>query len=225
MGASMSPDGSPVEVYLAIPPGRDLEILSPCIPLGASILDLGSGPGRISNPLARAGHEVVAVDEFQPMLDHVRGAVTVCADIWKLDLGRRFDVVLAMSHLVNDRSDERRVGLLQVCRRHLAAGGMVVVQRLPPEWRVAEGEGTIGAVGIHLHDVESLPGGFKASTTYRVGSRTWTQHWEASLVDDDELERCAAAADLAVERLLDDERCWVVLRERSRSGSRPPIRR
>ena len=54
---------------------------------GASVLDLGSGPGRIANPLARAGHDVVAVDDSQAMLDHVEGATTVLADLWTLDLG------------------------------------------------------------------------------------------------------------------------------------------
>ncbi|WP_206784385.1 bifunctional 2-polyprenyl-6-hydroxyphenol methylase/3-demethylubiquinol 3-O-methyltransferase UbiG [Amycolatopsis sp. MtRt-6] len=73
-------DGSPVDVYLLLPPN-------------ASILELGSGAGRVTHPLLDLGHEVVAVDDSASMLAHVR-AETVCARIGNLDLGRTFDAVL-----------------------------------------------------------------------------------------------------------------------------------
>jgi SAM-dependent methyltransferase len=83
-------DGSPVEVYLLLPPGDEPEIVHAAIPRGASILELGSGAGRVTHPLLALGHEVVAVDDSPSMLAHVR-AETVCARIGDLDLGRTFD--------------------------------------------------------------------------------------------------------------------------------------
>jgi SAM-dependent methyltransferase len=112
--SDVAPDGSPVDVYLALPFEADLARVRTVIPPDATILDLGSGPGRLSNPLAADGHDVVAVDDSAEMLSPVVGASTVLADVWQLDLGRRFDVVLALSHLINDRSPARRIDLLQV---------------------------------------------------------------------------------------------------------------
>jgi SAM-dependent methyltransferase len=39
------------------------------------ILELGAGSGRVTIPLARDGHHVVAVDQSQPMLGRLRGRV------------------------------------------------------------------------------------------------------------------------------------------------------
>ena len=119
MASDVAPDGSPVAVYLALEPGDDLERVRSVLSASARVLDLGSGPGRIANALAAEGHDVVAVDDAPEMLRHVRGARTVAADIWTLDLDERFDVVLALSHLINDPSRDRRVQLLDVCTRHV----------------------------------------------------------------------------------------------------------
>ncbi len=208
----VAPDGSPVAVYRALEGGTDLEVVLQCLRTGASVLDLGSGPGRIANPLARAGHDVVAVDDSQAMLDHVEGAITVLADLWTLDLGRAFDVVLAMSHLINDPGRARRVQLLEVCVRHLAPTGVVLVQRLPLGRTPAEERRTVGDVRVHMHDVELLPNGYRASNTYTVGNESWTQDYESEWVDDTELAACAATAGLRVDRVLDDARRWLVLR-------------
>jgi SAM-dependent methyltransferase len=207
----VAPDGSPVEVYRALDGGPDLDVVLDAIPPGASVLDLGSGPGRIANPLARAGHDVVAVDDSQAMLDHVESATTVLADLWTLDLGRTFDVVLALSHLINDPGRARRVQLLEVCARHVARDGVVLVQRLPLGWMPAEERRTVGDVTVHMHDVQVLPNGFRASNTYTVEDRSWTQAYESEWVDDTELDGCATIAGLRVDRVLDDHR-WIVLR-------------
>jgi SAM-dependent methyltransferase len=211
MDGSVARDGSPVEVYRALGGGADLEVVLECVPAGGSVLDLGSGPGRIANPLARAGHAVVAVDDSQAMLDHVEGATTVLADLWILDLDRRFDVVLAMSHLINDPGRRRRVQLLEVCARHLAPTGLVLVQRLPLGWTPKEERRTVGGVAVHMHHVELLSNGYRASNTYTVGAESWTQDYESEWVDDTELEACAAISGLRVDRVLDDPGRWVVL--------------
>jgi SAM-dependent methyltransferase len=206
-----APDGSPVPVYLALPAEPDLGRVRSVVRDGWSVLDLGAGVGRIANPLAADGHAVVAVDDSTAMLEHIHGAETVRADIWTLDLGRQFDAVLAMSHLVNDRVAGRRHQLLRVCRRHLRPGGVVLVTRYPPGWSPSASSNTAGPVQIELHDVRVLADGFAAEVTYALGERSWTQAFDGAVVDDDELAALAAQAGLEVQGALDDDGAWVVL--------------
>ncbi|HEX3089280.1 MAG TPA: class I SAM-dependent methyltransferase [Ilumatobacteraceae bacterium] len=105
------PDGSPVEVYLALEPEPDLSRIRSVLPAGASVLDLGSGPGRIANVVAAAGHDVVAVDDSPEILARVVRAETVLGDVWTLDLGRRFDAVLVLSHLIDGPTRSDRLKL------------------------------------------------------------------------------------------------------------------
>lgn len=70
----MSVDGSPLAIYLALPAGDDPMIIHNAAPPEASILELGSGPGRLTRVLVALGHEVVAVDDSPEMLAHVTGA-------------------------------------------------------------------------------------------------------------------------------------------------------
>ena len=82
----VAPDGSPVEVYLRLPPRGEAEIIHAAIPAAAEVLELGCGVGRITHELIRLGHPVVAVDESPEMLAHVLGAETVRARIEELEL-------------------------------------------------------------------------------------------------------------------------------------------
>ena len=207
----VSPDGSPVDIYLALPADPDLQFVRSAVSKRCSVLDLGAGVGRLANPLATDGHRVVAVDNSPEMLAHVHGPTTVVADIWSLDLSERFDVVLALSHLVNSVPRERRIQLLEVCRRHVRDDGRVVVQRHPPTWITVEGRGELGGVTIHLHDIERHAEYFAAATTYEVDGQSWTQRWEAAIVDDVELTALAKATGFTISDQLDEAGAWVVL--------------
>ncbi|MCU1396648.1 MAG: methyltransferase [Ilumatobacteraceae bacterium] len=189
---------------------------------GASVLDLGAGVGRLANPLSGAGHRVVAVDNDARMLEHVDGARPVLADIWTPDLGDRFGAVLALSHLVNDVSRERRLGLLDVCRRHLDADGVLIVQRYVPGWVPTDSTSIIGSLTIRLHDITLHPGRFEASVTYSLDDRSWTQVFDGCDVGDTELERLAAATGLRVVGTLDDAGAWVRLAPVVQTGDSMP---
>jgi SAM-dependent methyltransferase len=205
-------DGSPVDVYLALDAEPDLSRVRSLIGDRLTVLDLGCGPGRLANPLAAEGRQVVAVDDSPAMLEHVVGAETVASDVWSLDLGRRFDAVLALSHLINDIDPDRRRSLLELCREHLHDDGLLVLQRYPPSWSAAPQRGMVGAVDVELHDVVgSGRRTFAAIATYRVGERTWSQPFEAAIVNDDELALLAHAADLTVDRVVSDDGSWVLL--------------
>jgi SAM-dependent methyltransferase len=211
---AVTPDGSPVAVYLAQPAGDAPMLIHDAIGAGASILELGCGPGRITRVLIALGHEVTAVDDSPAMLEHVTGAHTVCADLFTLDLGVRFDAVVAASHLINDPG--RRPQLLTVCRRHLGDGGAALVERFPPGWlRTAEATvGRNGPVEIAFEPDDRAGRLVSARTTYRLAGREWVQEWTAEDVDDATLEEEAAAADLRLVGTLDEHGRWVRLRTR-----------
>lgn len=211
--SDVAPDGSPVGIYLAVPAGDTPTIVHDAIPSGASILELGSGPGRVTRVLIAYGHTVTAVDDSPEMLAHVTGARTVCADLWTLDLPERFDAVLAGSHLINAADPAEAAALLRVCRAHLAPGGTLLVERYPPGFlaEVEEGSGGIKPVETHFERIAERDGVYGARVTYRLGERTWVQDFDARDVTDDGLERLAAGAGLAIVRYLDEPRTWVQL--------------
>ena len=108
------------------------------VPAGSSVLDLGCGIGRWSRRLARRGAEVVAVDVAPAMIDEAqrRSAGTTIdyrvADLRDLDLGRTFDVVLAVTvlqHILDDREFARAAANVA---RHLAPGGRAVLLEAAP---------------------------------------------------------------------------------------------
>jgi 2-polyprenyl-3-methyl-5-hydroxy-6-metoxy-1,4-benzoquinol methylase len=207
----VAPDGSPVQIYAALPAEPELGRVRSLLAPGARILDLGCGTGRIANPLAADGYAVVAVDNSEAMLARVVGAETVLGDVRTLDVGRQFDVVLALSHLINHPERSLRLDLLRVCRKHLADDGVVVVQRYSPDWVPSDSQGASGDVAIHLHHVVHRDARtFAATVTYTLDGHSWSQSFEATIVDDDELASLALASGLTVSNATDDP-SWVIL--------------
>jgi len=179
----------------------------------SSILELGSGPGRLTRVLVALGHSVTAVDDSEEMLRHVTGAETVCADLFHLEIDRRFDVVLAASHLINRPGEENQLSLLRVCRRHVDAGGIVLVERYPPGWILTaqSGENQVGPVQVTF-EAGPLENGIRsASMTYRLANQNWRQDFETADVDDAVLDAVAGRAGLHLEGSLDADATWVKL--------------
>jgi SAM-dependent methyltransferase len=207
----ITPDGCSVDLYALLPPMGEPEVVHGAIPAGASILELGAGAGRMTHPLVRLGHPVVAVDESGEMLARV-GVETVEARIQDLHLGRRFDVVLLASFLVNEPDDDLRGRFLRTCREHARGDGRVLVQRHPPAWfdEAAEGERTNGGITFRLRDLRRPgPGLLAATVEYQVGERVWTQWFTARRLDDRELEAGLAEAGLVVDAYLTGDGSWV----------------
>jgi SAM-dependent methyltransferase len=132
-------DGCAVELYRRLPADGEAEIVATVVPAGGSILELGSGPGRVTHALVARGYAVTAVDNSAEMLAHIRGAETVQADIEDLDLGRSFDAVLLASTLINFPEPRTRTALLATCRRHVRPGGAVLIERRNPDTFVDPG--------------------------------------------------------------------------------------
>jgi SAM-dependent methyltransferase len=206
----ITPDGCAVEFYARMTALGEPAIVHDALRPGASILELGSGTGRITHPLVALGHPVVAVDESPEMLAHVRGAETVCSRIEDLTLGRRFDAVLLASHLIN-ADPATRTAFLAACRRHVADDGYVIIQQHPPEWfsAVADGQSTRDGIIFRMRDVSRpAPNLVTATVEYVDGLQRWTQTFTATRLDETELAAVLADAGLRLDRYLTDDRGW-----------------
>jgi len=200
----ITPDGCAVYFYALLPPGREPEISHRAgRKAGASILELGSGTGRVTGALVKLGHPVVAVDESPEMLAHIRAAESVCARSQDLALGRTFDVVLLASHLLNVPDASIRQALLRTCARHLAATGCVIIQHNPPQWfdAATASEYRAGGIIFRLRDI-SRPGAdlLAATAESQAGDRVWTQAFTAMRLDETQLEAALGEAGLVLDR-------------------------
>jgi SAM-dependent methyltransferase len=213
---AIAPDGSPVPLYLALPGDDEAAVIASVAPAGGPVLELGCGAGRVTRPLVALGFDVTGVDNSADMLAHVRGATTVLADLVTLRLEERFDVVVLASHFVNCAEAER-VAFLRTCAHHVRDGGIVLVERYPPGWArdaVPSRRERFGVV-FDLHDVRHEGDVLRATITYEIAGVSYDQTFSAVDVDDDELARSASEAGLFIDRVLDDDRTWVLLRPRA----------
>jgi SAM-dependent methyltransferase len=220
-GNQVAPDGSPVAFYRRLPVMGEPELIHAAIPGGASVLDLGCGPGRIAGPLANLGHAVTGVDNGDGMIaalpPSVRGVV---ADAATVRLGRLFDVVLLVSHLVNDPVSGTSFAV--TARAHLAPGGVVIGQTYPPGWDPTAGVGTVTRLG-HA-EIEMLSATLEgdllvAFVRYGVDGVRWEQPFKARLLDEATLGALLAGAGLALDGWL-ERPGWFRAVRASGSGAR-----
>ena len=115
--------------------------------VGGPVLDLGCAVGRVTVALARAGHEVCALDGSAGMVDALNGVLaheppevaarvtTAVADFRDLDLGaHRFPLALMpMNSLQALLTRDEHVASLRGVRRHLAPGGVFAFDVAVPD--------------------------------------------------------------------------------------------
>ena len=193
-GVDVTPDGSPVAIYLALPAEPHFTPVVDDLPAGATVLDLGCGVGRLANVLATRGHSVTGVDESEAMLRHVAPAVTtVQARIEHLRLEKRFDAVVLASHFVNAADSEMRRAVLGTAATHVAPAGRIYIEHYALGRGLTEGEGQVGPVHVTLQVLERDGTRIRARIGYRLDDERWTQEFTAELLDepalDAELER------------------------------------
>lgn len=214
MNGSITRDGCPVDVYAALPTFGEPEWIHSVVVPSGSVLDLGSGVGRIADPLTELGHRVVAVDDSLEMLAHVGSAEPVHSRIEALDLAERFDVVLLASHLVNTSDDNLRSALLRVAGHHLKPQGLALIEWHPPTWfdQLTVGRypaADLGAVSTSLV-VEGFDGELlSAAVEYLIDDASWTQRFVAQRLSLADLERATSSAGLQLIELVPARRDWV----------------
>jgi SAM-dependent methyltransferase len=94
------------------------------------VLDVGAGTGRVALQLARAGHDVTALDREPELLDALRARAdvrvdTVVADARDFALDRRFGLVIVPMQTIQLLPE--RAGFLAAAHRSLLPGGLLAV--------------------------------------------------------------------------------------------------
>lgn len=103
----------------------------------AEILDLGCGQGRHCVELCRRGYENVCGIDFSEKnikralsyaIEQKVSPMLSCGDARKLNLGRKFDIVLCLYDVIGSfRQADDNFRILKTIKRHLRKGGMAVV--------------------------------------------------------------------------------------------------
>ena len=209
---AITPDGCAVELYSRLPVGDEPDVIAAAVPAGARILELGCGVGRMTHALLERGFDVTAVDESAEMLERVRGARTIRGSIERLDLGETFDVVLLASFLVHAGDEEVRRGMLRTCRRHLAEGGRVLIQREGEDYHTNVPRERVDPSGFTVRIVSSEPVGDGVDSVhaeYVFPDAIWTQTFRARPLTREQFEAALGEAGLEVDRCLTDDGTWV----------------
>ncbi|MFD7201720.1 class I SAM-dependent methyltransferase [Streptomyces sp. NPDC059893] len=209
---AITPDGCAVDLYARLPVGDEPDIIAAAVPAGATMLELGSGVGRMTHPLIERGFTVTAVDESAEMLERVRGARTICSPVEALDAGGTFDVVLLASFLVHAGDVAVRQGLLDTCRRHVADGGCVLIQREGPDYHTNLPRERVDPSGFTVRIVSAEPVGDGVNSVraeYEFPDAAWTHTFLARPLTREQFEEALAQAGLNVDRYLTDDQVWV----------------
>jgi len=152
-----------------------------------TILDMGSGTGRLAVALAQRGHRVTGADPSAGMMRVARGragsehVTWVDSDAKSLAIATRFDLIVMTGNVFQVfLEDEDIRAVLRTLCRHLAPRGRLAFETrnpLPEEWRswtpaltreVIDVPG-VGAVEVH-YDIAEADGPFVTyETHYRFG--------------------------------------------------------
>jgi SAM-dependent methyltransferase len=205
--------GAPFDLYRLLEPAGEPELIHREAREGATVLDLGSGPGRITHELVKLGHRVVAVDFDERMLGEIKGAETVLSRIEDLRLDRTFDAVLLMSTLINRPDPEGRLALLQACRRHVVPNGVVLIERYEPDVGMdpTPVERHFAGIVIRVTEIRREGPLIYQALEYDAGERgVWRIRIEGRYVlSDDETLADLSVAGLRLRRWIDQRHRWL----------------
>jgi SAM-dependent methyltransferase len=207
--SDFAPDGSPVALYARLPSLGEPELIHDAVPAGAEILELGAGAGRVTHQLLALGHTVVAVDNSAGMLAHIQGAETVLADIEKLELGRRFPVVVLASNFINHPDESERRAFLACCARHVLPDGQVLLQGFPRDWTPSTQWSEHGGVRFRLRNFTLERGHLSGEMEYLVDGRSLVHAFESRLLTAEELDDDLRSVGLRRVRELDERGSWI----------------
>ena len=174
-----NPDPGFAELYASLPDAADLEPwLGWCRSAGGAVLYLGVGAGRLAVPLSAAGVEVVGWTPIQGCSNACVGgcqAPSWCGPGSRLDLGRRFPLVMGASSILADSAR------LAVAARH--SSRWVAMEMMNPHWLLAAEHPTVRVLNA-THDHASIevdyPGGWTQSA---AGVLRWPEDAESFIAE------------------------------------------
>lgn len=151
------------------------------------VLEVGAGSGRLTVPLARAGHEIVAVDLSPSMLSllsarlenedtSVKGRVRIVeTDLCDLDLAAQYDLILVPYYTFNYLlTQQRQRTALCRLRHHLASSGRLLIDVHIPLRRLIE---PTREPALRLDTVDPATGDLvRAWNSYRIDARLQIEH-------------------------------------------------
>jgi SAM-dependent methyltransferase len=120
------------------------------------ILELMCGTGRVSLPLLEAGKKLTCVDYSEKMLEifrekaHERNLTVnlVRTDVKKMNLGRRFGMILLPFHsLAEILSEKEQLLALKHIAMHLKENGTFILTLQNPVKRIESADGTLRKIG------------------------------------------------------------------------------
>jgi SAM-dependent methyltransferase len=112
---------------------------------GSPILDVGAGTGRVTIALARAGHDVVGIDESGPMLDYARRKLAAeptasehtrfqQVSVLDFDSDSRFRLaILSLTTFAHFLTQEQQLSVLHKTHTHLESGGLLIIDAANPD--------------------------------------------------------------------------------------------
>jgi hypothetical protein len=160
-------------------------------------IDGTAGAGRIALALAEAGlHNLEMLQAvFPPEID--------LDELRALDLGGTFGTVVLGSHLVNLPDEVRRAAHVEAAARHVAAGGLLVLEHHPVDWAetAADVESTPGS-SVGMEAVRRDPPFVSAVSVYDVGGRMARQPFTARVLSEAELAETLASVGFGAGRRL-----------------------
>lgn len=116
-----------------------LDVIGGLYPEPVRIIDYGAGTGRLAIPLARVGHDVVAVDPCPAMLEQLvkkapeLGVVTACSSMSDFASSRPADFALGVFTVLLYILDEKELlASFSSARRALKRGGRMLVDVATP---------------------------------------------------------------------------------------------
>jgi SAM-dependent methyltransferase len=161
---------------------------------GGPVLELGCGTGRVLIPTARAGIEIVGLDQSRSMLaicgcklaeepvDVQARATLVEADMRDFQLGRQFALATMpfrpFQHLI---TVEEQMACLHAIRRHLTPGGRLILDLFNPSLPFLVDESRLEEYGDEPEFI--MPDGRRVVRRFRTLRRDWlTQVQDVELI-------------------------------------------
>jgi SAM-dependent methyltransferase len=170
-----------------------LELAAELVGAGEALLDVGSGTGRVSVPLAKAGHHVVALDRDHELLTELERRAaglpieTVCADARDFAIaGRAFPLIIVpMQTIQLLGGPTAHTSFFRRARAQLSATGRVAVAIAASE-DFEEFEWQDGDLGP-LPDIAEIAGRayFSQPTAVRRVENTFVLERHREIVDAD----------------------------------------